>query len=48
LRYLLSINSIGVSHIVFNDRMVPMISVVKISGSRFFDNVPSKAKKTKP
>jgi hypothetical protein len=48
LRYLLSINSIGVSHIVFNDRMVPMISVVKISGSRFFDNVPSKGKKTTP
>jgi hypothetical protein len=37
LRYLLSLNSIGVNHILFNDRMVPMLTVITISGSRFFD-----------
>lgn len=39
LRYLVSINNINVNHILFNDRMVPMLSVVSISGSRFFDSV---------
>jgi hypothetical protein len=37
LRYLISINSISVNHVLFNDRMVPMLSIVTISGSRFFD-----------
>jgi hypothetical protein len=37
LRYLLSINSVSVNHVLFNERMVPMLSVVTISGSRFFD-----------
>ena len=37
LRYLISMNSIGVNHVLFNDRMVPMLTVVTISGSRFFD-----------
>lgn len=37
LRYLVSLNSIGVNHVLFNDRMVPMLTVVTIQGSRFFD-----------
>jgi hypothetical protein len=37
LRYLISMNSISVNHVLFNERMVPMLTIVTISGSRFFD-----------
>jgi hypothetical protein len=37
LRYLVRINSLDVNHIIFNDNMVPILSEVNISCSRFND-----------
>jgi len=46
LRFLVSLNNIGVNHVLFNDRMVPMLTVLTIQGSRFMDSpVNTKAKK---
>lgn len=45
LRYLVSINNINVNHILFNERMVPILSVVSVQGSRFFDAITPKGKK---
>jgi len=46
LRYLVSINNINVNHILFNERMVPTLSVVSVQGSRFFDAIAPKGKKS--
>jgi hypothetical protein len=46
LRFLVSLNNISVNHVLFNDRMVPMLTVLTIQGSRFMDSpVNTKAKK---
>lgn len=45
LRYLVSINTINVNHILFNERMVPILTVVSVQGSRFFDGIAPKGKK---
>lgn len=37
LRYLVRINSLDINHAMFNDRMVPILSYVNISCSRFND-----------
>lgn len=44
LRFLVSLNNIGVNHILFNDRMVPMLTVLTIQGSRFMDQPYTKPK----
>jgi hypothetical protein len=45
LRFLVSLNNIGVNHVLFNDRMVPMLTVITIQGSRFMDSPMDKKKK---
>jgi hypothetical protein len=37
LRYLCRINSISVNHAIFNERMVPTLTTVNISASRYYD-----------
>ena len=43
LRFLVSLNNIGVNHVLFNERMVPILTVLTIQGSRFMDS-PMKKK----
>jgi len=43
MRYLARINSVAVNHAIFNDRMVPTLTTVHISASRYFD-LPTKSK----
>jgi hypothetical protein len=43
MRYLARINSVAVNHAIFNDRMVPTLTTVHISASRYFD-LPKKKK----
>jgi hypothetical protein len=38
LRYLVRIGSLEVKHLIFNDRMVPIISSVDITCHRFYDS----------
>jgi hypothetical protein len=45
LRFLVSLNNIGVNHVLFNDRMVPMLTVITIQGSRFMDSPMDNKKK---
>ena len=42
MRYLCRINSISVNHAIFNERMVPTLTTVNISASRFFDFMVTK------
>jgi hypothetical protein len=37
MRYLCRINSVAVNHAIFNDRMVPTLTTLHISASRFYD-----------
>lgn len=37
LRYLVRINGVSVNHAMFNERMVPTLTTVNISASRFYD-----------
>jgi len=42
MRYLCRINSIAVNHAIFNERMVPTLTTLHISASRFYDIKVSK------
>jgi hypothetical protein len=42
LRFLVSLNNIGVNHVLFNERMVPTLTVLTIQGSRFMDSPVTK------
>jgi hypothetical protein len=37
MRYLCRINSVAVNHAIFNERMVPTLTTLHISASRFYD-----------
>ena len=37
MRYLVRVNSLDVNHMIFNDNMVPILSEVNISCSRFLN-----------
>ena len=43
MRYRVRISEFAVNHIIFNNRMVPILSTVKFTCSRFADGLPDKA-----
>ena len=43
MRYRVRISEFSVNHIIFNNRMVPILSTVKFTCSRFADGLPDKA-----
>jgi hypothetical protein len=46
LRYRVRISSLDVNHIIFNERMVPILSKVSIQCTRYYDSPLSSADKT--
>ncbi len=47
LRFLGRINGVTVNHVLFNERMVPMLSVIRVEASRFYD-IPGVVGKSAP
>jgi len=47
MRYLGRINGVSVNHVLFNERMVPMLTVVRVEASRFYD-IPGVVQKSAP
>lgn len=45
MRYLGRINGVSVNHVLLNERMVPMLTVINIQASRFYDVPPTAPKK---
>ena len=46
LRYKVRLNGITVKHIIFNERMVPMFSIVSLNLARYYDSATLKLNRT--